>query len=76
MRLLVDKKGLLMGWHGIRILVAPQPVRRTDALPSLYDDPKEAGREPRTRVLALRQHPTRRRRERKFKNDPDHEWLC
>jgi hypothetical protein len=58
MRLLVDRKGLLMERHGIRrILVAPQPVRRAVALPSLYGGTKETGREPRTRVLALREAP-------------------
>jgi hypothetical protein len=38
MRLLVDKKGLLIERHGVRrILVASQPVRRAVVLPSLYD---------------------------------------
>lgn len=55
-RLLVDK-GLLMRRRGIGTLVAPQPVRRTVALTSLYDDLKEAGREPGTRVLALEEAP-------------------
>lgn len=49
---LVDK-GLLMRRRGIGTIVAPKPVRRAVALTSLYDDLKEAGREPRTRVLAL-----------------------
>jgi DNA-binding GntR family transcriptional regulator len=34
-------------------MVAPRPVRRAVALTSLYDDLKEAGREPRTRLLSL-----------------------
>ncbi|HEY0128520.1 MAG TPA: hypothetical protein VGB40_05080 [Rubrobacteraceae bacterium] len=38
MRLLVDKKGLLMGRHVIRTLITPQPVRRAGALTSLYND--------------------------------------
>jgi DNA-binding GntR family transcriptional regulator len=49
---LVDK-GLLMRRRGIGTTVAPRPVRRAVALTSLYDDLKQAGREPRTRVLAL-----------------------
>jgi DNA-binding GntR family transcriptional regulator len=49
---LVDK-GLLVRRRGIGTIVAPKPVRRAVALTSLYDDLKEAGREPRTRVLAL-----------------------
>jgi DNA-binding GntR family transcriptional regulator len=49
---LVDK-GLLIRRRGIGTMVAPKPVRRAVALTSLYDDLKEAGREPRTRVLAL-----------------------
>jgi GntR family transcriptional regulator len=51
-KLLVDK-GLLIRRRGIGTIVAPKPVRRAVALTSLYDDLKEAGREPRTRVLAL-----------------------
>jgi GntR family transcriptional regulator len=46
-------KGLLMRRRGIGTLVAPKPVRRAVALTSLYDDLKEAGREPTTRVLAF-----------------------
>lgn len=53
---LVDK-GLLMRRRGIGTIVAPNPVRRAVALTSLYDDLKEAGREPRTRVLALEEVP-------------------
>jgi DNA-binding GntR family transcriptional regulator len=49
---LVDK-GLLMRRRGIGTTVAPKPVRRAVALTSLYDDLKEAGREPQTQVLAL-----------------------
>jgi GntR family transcriptional regulator len=49
---LVDK-GLLMRRRGIGTIVAPQPVRRAVALTSLYDDLKEAGREPETCVLAF-----------------------
>src|ERR671917_1446924 len=49
---LVDK-GLLVRRRGIGTMVAPKPVRRAVALTSLYDDLKQAGREPRTRVLAL-----------------------
>src|ERR687897_2385832 len=49
---LVDK-GLLIRRRGIGTIVAPKPVRRAVALTSLYDDLKEAGREPRTRVLSL-----------------------
>jgi DNA-binding GntR family transcriptional regulator len=49
---LVDK-GLLMRRRGIGTIVAPKPVRRAVALTSLYDDLKQAGREPQTRVLAL-----------------------
>lgn len=49
---LVDK-GLLMRRRGIGTIVAPQPVRRAVALTSLYDDLKEAGREPETSVLAF-----------------------
>jgi hypothetical protein len=37
-RLLVDKKGLLMGRHVIRTLITPQPVRRAGVLTSLYND--------------------------------------
>ncbi len=49
---LVDK-GLLIRRRGIGTTVAPKPVRRAVALTSLYDDLKESGREPETRVLAL-----------------------
>ena len=52
MKQLVDK-GLLVRRRGIGTMVAPRPVRRTVALTSLYDDLKEAGREPRTRLLSL-----------------------
>src|SRR5918998_6652458 len=56
MRQLVDK-GLLLRRRGIGTIVAPNPVRRVVALTSLYDDLKEAGREPRTRVLAFEEVP-------------------
>ncbi len=49
---LVDK-GLLIRRRGIGTIVAPKSVTRAVALTSLYDDLKEAGREPKTRVLAL-----------------------
>ncbi len=49
---LVDK-GLLMRRRGIGTTVMPKPVSRAVALTSLYDDLKESGREPKTRVLAL-----------------------
>lgn len=55
-KLLVDK-GLLIRRRGIGTIVAPRPVRRAVALTSLYDDLKEAGKEPQTRVLALEQVP-------------------
>jgi GntR family transcriptional regulator len=53
---LVDK-GLLVRRRGIGTIVAPRPVRRAVALTSLYDDLAEAGREPRTRVLAFEEVP-------------------
>jgi DNA-binding GntR family transcriptional regulator len=53
---LVDK-GLLIRRRGIGTIVAPTPVRRVVALTSLYDDLKEAGREPGTRVLAFEEVP-------------------
>lgn len=56
LRLLVDK-GLLMRRRGIGTLVASKPVRRAVALTSLYDDLKEAGRDPTTRVLAFEEAP-------------------
>jgi GntR family transcriptional regulator len=49
---LVDK-GLLIRRRGIGTMVATKPVRRAVALTSLYDDLKESGREPKTRVLAM-----------------------
>ncbi|MDQ4107138.1 MAG: GntR family transcriptional regulator [Actinomycetota bacterium] len=49
---LVDK-GLLIRRRGIGTIVAPTPVRRAVALTSLYDDLKESGREPQTRVLTF-----------------------
>src|ERR687898_2312264 len=53
---LVDK-GLLIRRRGIGTTVAPKPVRRAVALTSLYDDLKESGREPKTRVLAFEETP-------------------
>ena len=53
---LVDK-GLLVRRRGIGTMVAPRPVRRSVALTSLFDDLKEAGREPRTRLLSLERVP-------------------
>ena len=47
---LVDK-GLLIRRRGIGTIVATKPVRRAVALTSLFDDLKETGREPATRVL-------------------------
>ena len=49
---LVDK-GLLVRRRGFGTVVASKPVRRVVALTSLYDDLKESGREPKTRVLGL-----------------------
>jgi DNA-binding GntR family transcriptional regulator len=52
MKQLVDK-GLLIRRRGIGTIVAPKPVRRAVTLTSLYDDLKDAGRKPKTRVLTL-----------------------
>src|SRR4028119_1427778 len=49
---LVDK-GLLVRRRGIGTIVATRPIRRAVALTSLYDDLKEAGRGPWTRLLPL-----------------------
>src|ERR687895_1055952 len=54
---LVDK-GLLLRRRGIGTIVAPRPVRRAVALTSLYDDLKEAGREPQTRLLSFERGPS------------------
>jgi DNA-binding GntR family transcriptional regulator len=51
------EKGLLIRRRGIGTIVAPRPVRRAVALTSLYDDLKEAGREPKTRVLSFEEVP-------------------
>lgn len=51
------EKGLLVRRRGIGTIVAPKPVRRAVALTSLYDDLKEAGREPKTRVLSFAEVP-------------------
>lgn len=56
MKQLVDK-GLLVRRRGIGTMVAPRPVRRAVALTSLFDDLKEAGREPQTRLLSLQRGP-------------------
>ena len=56
MKQLVDK-GLLVRRRGIGTMVAPRPVRRPVALTSLFDDLKEAGREPQTRLLSLERVP-------------------
>lgn len=56
MKQLVDK-GLLVRRRGIGTIVAPRPVRRAVALTSLYDDLKEAGREPQTRLLSFQKVP-------------------
>src|ERR687889_2854506 len=53
---LVDK-GLLVRRRGIGTIVAPKPVRRAVALTSLYDDLKESGRKPTTRVLDFEETP-------------------
>jgi GntR family transcriptional regulator len=53
---LVDK-GLLIRRRGFGTTVVSKPVRRAIALTSLYDDLKEAGREPTTRVLAFEETP-------------------
>jgi DNA-binding GntR family transcriptional regulator len=57
---LVDK-GLLIRRRGIGTMVATKPVRRAVALTSLYDDLKESGREPTTRVLDFEETCARRR---------------
>ena len=49
---LVDK-GLLIRRRGIGTVIATKPVTRAVALTSLYDDLKESGREPTTRVLDI-----------------------
>jgi DNA-binding GntR family transcriptional regulator len=51
-RELVDK-GLVVRRRGVGTMVAAMPVKRVVALTSLYDDLDKAGRDPRTRVLAL-----------------------
>jgi GntR family transcriptional regulator len=57
MQQLVDK-GLLLRRRGIGTIVAPRPVRTAVALTSLYDDLKEAGREPQTRLLSFERGPS------------------
>jgi DNA-binding GntR family transcriptional regulator len=46
-------RGLVIRRHGIGTLVVPTLVRRPVRLSSLYDDLKEAGQTPATRVLAF-----------------------
>ena len=53
---LVDK-GMLVRRRGIGTMVTPKPVRRAVALTSLYDDLKESGREPKTRLLSFEEVP-------------------
>src|SRR5438132_13420642 len=45
-------KGLLIRRHGIGTLVVPVPVQRPARLNSLFDDLKESGQAPTTRLLA------------------------
>src|ERR1700704_2643935 len=45
-------KGLVIRRHGIGTLVVPVPVQRPARLNSLYDDLKESGQAPATRLLA------------------------
>src|SRR6202022_206431 len=49
---LLANKGLVIRRHGIGTLVVPVRVRRPVRLSSLYDDLKEAGQTPSTRLLA------------------------
>src|SRR4030081_1724055 len=51
---LLANKGLVIRRHGIGTLVVPVRVRRPVRLSSLYDDLKESGQTPATRLLALR----------------------
>ena len=52
MKQLVDK-GLIKRRRGIGTVIPTKPVRRAVALTGLYDDLKESGREPTTRVLGI-----------------------
>src|SRR6195256_381371 len=49
---LLANKGLVIRRHGIGTLVVPVRVRRPVRLSSLYDDLKEGGQTPSTRLLA------------------------
>src|SRR5258708_6353763 len=49
---LLANRGLVIRRHGIGTLVVPVRVRRPVRLSSLYDDLKEAGQAPTTRLLA------------------------
>src|SRR6202165_2699754 len=50
---LLANKGLVIRRHGIGTLVVPVRVRRPVRLSSLYDDLKESGQAPATRLLAI-----------------------
>src|ERR1700730_16376534 len=50
---LLANKGLVIRRHGIGTLVVPVRVRRPVRLSSLYDDLKESGQTPDTRLLAI-----------------------
>src|ERR1700688_3017438 len=49
---LLANRGLVIRRHGIGTLVVPVRVRRPGRLSSLFDDLKEAGQTPSTRLLA------------------------
>src|SRR6202158_4434946 len=50
---LLANKGLVIRRHGIGTLVVPVRVRRPVRLSGLYDDLKESGQAPATRLLAI-----------------------
>src|SRR6202049_2326065 len=50
---LLANRGLVIRRHGIGTLVVPVRVRRPVRLSSLYDDLKESGQAPTTRLLAF-----------------------
>ena len=54
---LLANKGLVIRRHGIGTLVVPVRVRRPVRLSSLYDDLKESGQAPTTRLLAFEHVP-------------------
>jgi len=54
---LLANRGLVIRRHGIGTLVVPVRVRRPVRLSSLYDDLKESGQAPSTRLLAFEQVP-------------------